>query len=281
MCSNSKEFFRSWSFQILGRKRIITGIFVISFCSLLIWSVSSYIFARNKPDHGTMKSVCYNENDMKAWINKNYTGNVTAKCSYLNKLSSLNVSQDELKEFYNKIHNSNPISDNSGICWAAAQTSVLKYAGVSSSVKNIGRNVIEKAMSKRWVSTSDTGFNFTHSDTLMNAMFDYFSVKKEANNDRYDIYTALKSEIDNGRVVIFKIKEHEMTGCGYREYTVNYQSKNIFGNWKNKKDICKFIIVNTTWGDTTDYSYAYFPEGEIGTNITTRWDFGITKYEKK
>ena len=281
MRSKERETLGRRVVQFLAQSRISRGTFAVVFCSLVLWGCMSCLFAQDKLDHGTTNSICYSDSDMQKWMKDNYTGTVTAKSLSSTKISTLNVSQSELTTYYNKVHSSNPITDKGGICWAAAQTSVLKQAGATSSVKSIGRYVIEKAMDKGWVSTSDTGFNFTHADTLMNSMFDKFSMNKKANNDRYDIYNELKNEISKGRAVIFKIKEHEMTGCGYKEYQVNYQSKNILGVWKDKTDTCKFVIVNTTWGTATNNDYAYFPEGEIGANVFTRWDFGITKYENK
>ena len=70
-----------------------------------------------------------------------------------------------------------------------------------------------------------------------------------------------------------------MTGCGYVEYTVKYKEKNWLGKLTERTDTAKFVIVNTTWGEKSNYDIAYFPEGEIGTSIGNRWHFGITKYK--
>ncbi len=243
---------------------------------------------------GTSDSVIQDSKLISSYIENVYGRKfVSSTLSAEKKLNSLNYSQSDIREYYNRIKDdkAKPISSLEGICWASTITSITKFNGVTTHYKSVGKKAIDFALTlSSYIPEGETkkkgrtvldgkGNGIDTSDVkfiLPNMMLAYKKGDYTANNDYYDIYKTLKDEIQNGRATAFYIIGHAMTGCGYREYTVTYK-KAITGKKATEKQ--KFVIVNDTWDNNRQYSY--FPEREIGTNILTRWNFGITKFKKK
>ncbi len=69
---------------------------------------------------------------------------------------------------------------------------------------------------------------------------------------------------------------------GYNLISYAYDKKKLLGGgYSNKKELEDFAIVNDTWADSSEHQYSYFPVNELGTNIISRWDFGLVKILNK
>lgn len=228
---------------------------------------------------GTSKSVVNNaKTALKTEYSKKSGVSGVSVSGTETKQNSQNYDQSVLRKYYN--NNNGTAKDlTDGICWCAATTSLLKFFKVSKGKDELAKSLIEQALSKGWISATDTGMSAWDHDDLVTFGFTNNSIKKEGNLDFYGIYDTLKSEVDNGRVVLFMVEDHTMTGCGYVQYTVNYTKTNSKGKKTSESDKVDYVIVNDTWSDSRQYSY--FPEDEIGTNIFTRWGFGIVKVLNK
>lgn len=230
---------------------------------------------------GTSKSVCKESSDVEEYLKILYSGkkDVVVKAGSEKKLDSKNHSQTSLKEYYEQVYGTK-IED--GTCWGVATTSLLEYYGAKASARGIYCKTIRQAAKELyWSFDGDLGFTQDEQDNLLNDMFSTYRISKKGNNDYYNIYDTLVEEVKSGRVVIFAIKGHTMVGCGYVPYTITYKEKNIWGQTKTYKKKQNFVIVNDGWSETLERQYAYFPEREIGTGVSTRWDFGITKVRNK
>lgn len=265
----------------LIHKRIGKTLFAIIISSFALYLFTMWAFV-GKADEGTTDSVQENPEDVESYLRKMYRkkSNVSISAGKERKLNSPNYDQTAIKNYYNSEKTKNQIPRGLGICWVAAQSSVLKFNGAEGTGEEIGYRVINRAKHLSYWD-GENGFNFAKADRLLTHMFSYYDIKKKGNNDRYDIYDTLCAEINSGRVCIFKIVEHEMTGCGYVTYTIRYSKKNIFGGTSKKTETQDFVIVNDTWENNDQRQYSYFPACEIGTNAFSRWDFGLTKVRKK
>lgn len=261
-------------------KRIGKTLFAIIISSFAFYLFATCIFVEQK-DEGTSNSVKKSKEAVESYLQNMYKkkSNVSISAGEEHKLNSPNYDQSAIKDYYNTKKSQNKIPRKTGVCWAAAQASVLKFNGVKGTGTEIGYRVLDRAnYLSYW--DGESGFDFTKADRLLTLMFSCYFIEKKGNNDRYDIYDTLCDEIDSGRVCIFKIVEHEMTGCGYVTYTISYSKKTILGT-KTKKETQDFVIVNDTWENNDQRQYSYFPECEIGTNVFSRWDFGLTKVKRK
>lgn len=235
------------------------------------------IFNTDK-DMGTVASIKQNVIDVEEDLKKEYSeySNVSIYRNCVTLLDSKNYDQAYIRDYYNSKHPSR--KTESGICWAAAHTGVVKYYGVKDSYKDVGNSIMEIAYNnKLW--DGKNGFDFSNSATLLTKSFAKYNVNKKGNIDRYDIYDELVSEVNAGRVCIFKLKEHETVGCGHTTFVIKYTKKNLLGKKVNKQDEKEYVVLNDTWSNT--HQYSYFPEDEIETGLTTRKNFGITKVRNK
>ncbi|MDO4318382.1 MAG: hypothetical protein Q4C48_09280 [Lachnospiraceae bacterium] len=265
----------------LVQERIGKTLIAVIISSLAIYLFAMYALVDPK-DEGTANSVQRNQESVKAYLENMYKKKsiISISAGQEHKLNSPNYDQTVIKDYYNFMKSQNKIPKETGVCWAAAQASVLKFNGVTGTGKEIGYRVLDRAnFLSYW--DGEGSFDFAKADSLLTTMFSCYHKNKKGNNDRYDIYDTLCDEIDNGRVCIFKIVNHEMTGCGYVTYTIRYSQKNVWGKTVKKTEKQDFVIVNDTWSDNSLRQYSYFPECEIGTNVFSRWDFGITKVRKK
>ncbi len=188
-----------------------------------------------------------------------------------------NYEQGALKKWYNANNTTGFKLDDRGICWAAAQTSVIKFYGVMARPEILCRDIINKAVAMGYYDEYK-GFDVETAPLVMEAIFNKYSIKKEAELERYDIYAKLEKEADKGRAVLFKITGHEMGGGGYRRYKITW-------NGNSKGEVQKFVVCTDTWSnDYRDGQYlqfSWYPEREIGTGLFSRWNFGIVRVVDK
>lgn len=244
------------------------------------------IYSGTQEDRGTSKSVLVTKKSVENYLQKSYSSysGVTITAGKEVKLNSQNYSQNDLNDFYSQ--RGDGYGEITGTCWAVATTSVLKYNNAKPLYKNVFASTVQESIKKGWALPVEDvnarmGFTFDVQDNLLTHMFSYYDINKKGNNDYFDIYETLVSEVKNNRVVVFSIVGHTMVGCGYVPYTVKYSKTNLFGTKKTYSVKENFVIVNDGWENTNKRQYSYFPEREIGTGVISRWDFGITKIRNK
>ena len=231
-------------------------------------------------DKGSAKSIQYDHNDVVKYLKKKYGSNSNEPWSDISvykgketKINTPNYSQDRLNNYYNNHYARNYSEKVNGTCWAVSTMQLLRNYNAKKKPEDIFVDVINTTKSRKI-----EGPNFSNSDILVNYMFSKYNMKYEADNDRYDIYKELKNEINNKRSLIFKMSDHRVTAAGYVTYTI-YGYRNTPWGKRHYSEQENFVIINDGWSDIRQYSY--FPESEIGTTIFSRWNFGITKVEKK
>lgn len=274
----------------MGRKEFINFFFGVIFSVLICWVSLIGVYSFKDSKKGTSADVKTTKEKVVRYLKNEYSkySNVTVSSGTETKVNCNNHNQTTLRNYFNN-NNGTRTDISDGICWASATTSLLEFnKATKKSASRICFDVIDVAEKNLYVlydsngeALSGDGFTQDEQDDLLTKMFEKYSVKKKGNNDYFDIYDTLVDEIDNGRAVIFSIDGHTMTGSGYVTYTVKYSKKNIFGKTVSKREKKRFVIVNDTWAENLDRQYSYFPEDSIGTSITNRWNFGITKVRNK
>ncbi|MBE5964409.1 MAG: hypothetical protein E7252_05660 [Lachnospira sp.] len=179
-----------------------------------------------------------------------------------------------------------------GTCTVVATASLLEYCGNKYNISAIkdrtakpnGTYIIFcEIIDNMWfyghaTSKQIRGVSHSRLDSNLTQMFTKYGSSLKGNNDYYDIYDSLKSEVNSDKPVLFSMIGHTTVGAGYVEYEVEYTKK----YWWGKQDgyaTEKFIVVNDGWTNSIAYpkrQYSYFPEREIDTGIY-RYQFGITK----
>ena len=230
----------------------------------------------------------------------NYTKNTYQKQGFYNieintptvkKLKSNNYNQNDLIKYYNK-NNQNGAdiikSKEGGICWAAAMTSLLDYYGCESDTKNlnnraeiISKKVLDIAKKEGYWYPNTNGVSDSEEDDILDDVFASYGgkyKKYDANSDTFDLYKTIKKEVNAGRVSLLSIIKHTMAACGYEEYAVTYKYKNWLGTTKKGKATSKYVVVNSA--EDNYLPYHYYPENQILTGISDRWDFTVTKIIK-
>ncbi len=274
----------------MKRKEVINFFVGVMMSVLICFSALLGVYCFSEQKTGTAADVITEKNDIERKIAKAYSkySNVTVSAGSETKVNCNNHNQTKLREYFNK-HNGDRTDIAEGICWASATTSLLEFYKASKKSSNvICFDVIDMAERNSYVVYGtdgkvfyDDGFTHDNQDNLITKMFKKYSMDKKGNNDYYNIYKTLTKEIDSGRAVIFSIKGHTMTGSGYVTYKVKYFKKNLLGKKVSVTEELNYVIVNDTWAENRDRQYSYFPENKIGTGISTRWNFGITKVRNK
>lgn len=234
---------------------------------------------------GSSSSVLKSKAAVENYLKNLYSSkkSVTIIAGTEKKLECNNHKQSDIKKYYNENNGSadDIPADCEGICWASAITSLLEFYGCEGEVNKIAYDVLTVAKSNKYWSTDNTGLGMMDTDDLVTKMFNSYDIDKKGSNTYINIYSTLKTEVNSGRVSIFKITNHIMAGCGYVPYSVKYEQTNIFNVVEKKLEKQNFVICNDTWANNDVRQYSYFPEREIGKNPISMWYFGLCMAKDK
>lgn len=265
--------------------------YVLSICiafALLFVGLYGFVFQNEilvrKESQGTVAFILQDENRVENYIDIKYKkySNLNYKKTKEKVLDCKNYTQKNLKNKYNNSQDRLvDIPKTEGICWAAAMTSLLEYYGCDSSAPRISKKVLNMAVKEKYWYPQTNGIYDTELDDLLYDVFYSYGGKYknyDTNNDTFDLYKTIKSEVNNGRVSLFSIYKHAMTSCGYVTYDVKYKYETWYGSKKDKTVTEGFVIVNDN--DSDNKQYTYYPEDQILTGIIDRLNFTVTKIER-
>lgn len=266
--------------------------FLFSFTINFILFETGYVAAKDdtlKDFGGDSSYVFFNDSQVEEYIRSQFSGKADLTISRYGsdvKLNTKNFSQSYLNSYYKQLTG----IDVDGSCSIVAIMSVIEYYDRVKNQIDIGTPedafvvIMKIAIENKWTDShkKDGGTSDTKRDNIMTASFKYYGSKNEGNNDYFDLYDKIKSEVGSNRPSVFSIIGHSMVAAGYRRYKVQYTNTSGALWWKKtvtKTEYVDFVIVNDGWSNIRQYSY--FPVDKISTNIIYRWDFNITKVIEK
>ncbi len=206
---------------------------------------------------------------------------IKVSAGYPVALASNNIDQERIKKAYNEsgVKTKFKTGPGTGICWSSAITSFLEYnSGKAYNGIQLGTVVIRTAVDRGYVSATGGGLGMGPISGLTTEMLRYVGISgKQGNTDYYDIWDTMQSEFNQNRVVMFGIPNHVMCACGVEYARTSWIDSK--GKTVTKTD--EFVVVNDTWADSSHRRYSFYPVEKIGTNIISRWDYGIIKLIKR
>ena len=158
---------------------------------------------------GTSDSVLKSKKLVEEYLEKKYKSKSDVKISAGSETKnySQNYSQNVIRDYYNDNNGKKAdIPKGQGLCWASANTSVLKFfRDVEPNFQEVGNACIKKAIAHDWVTAKKTAFDFKYEDELLSRMFDKYDIDLGGDSCWFSIYDKIVDEVDNGLVVVFAI----------------------------------------------------------------------------
>ncbi|MDR2267664.1 MAG: hypothetical protein LBE09_08840 [Christensenellaceae bacterium] len=242
-----------------------------------------FVFFQSNTVQGTSAALLHTQDDASAQVDAQYGGEIRYEKSIKTKklLSSPNVSQNTVNNYYNYRWDQRKTAEVTGTCSEVATLMLVKSYGFGSTYTNNNAFcvIMDIAVANEYWSPSydaegnlnGGGTNVTKIDSLATKSFTRFLSKKKGNNDVVNIYNTLKSEINESKTAILSCENHSMLAVGYLTYKVTYK-RYILGfieTWYEKA--IDYVIVNDGWFDAgrdiDSEQYSYYPVASINSNF--------------